>query len=109
MAQLGDLVGAKALLQRAARKRLLEWSWSQPRNHRNIDRVALGDRHAGPSGRSNLSIFRRDTKEKPRLEEGGADGCDRLLEERPRLGLEWSGEASLWSKPQVNELWFTDG
>ena len=44
MAQLGDLVRAKALLQSAAREPLLEWSWSQPRNHRNIDRVALGDR-----------------------------------------------------------------
>ena len=62
MAQLGDLVRAKALLQSAAcafgpkeaaaRARcvvprlvpLLEWSWSQPRNHRNVDRVALGDR-----------------------------------------------------------------
>ena len=62
MAQLGDLVRAKALLQSAACAfgpkeavacarcavprlvPLLEWSWSQPRNHRNIDRVALGDR-----------------------------------------------------------------
>ena len=31
---------------------LIEWSWSQPRNHRNIDRVALGDRRQRLTSRS---------------------------------------------------------